>query len=100
MPKIAVLPGDGVGQEVTDCAVAVLTRISQERDLDFTFQYDLVGGAAIDKYGVPLREETLDLCRCSDAVLLGAVGGPQWDSADPTARRPEESLLEIGRAHV
>ncbi|MBT9170214.1 MAG: 3-isopropylmalate dehydrogenase [Actinobacteria bacterium] len=95
MPKIVVLPGDGVGPEVTDCAVAVLTRISQERDRDFTFQYDLVGGAAIDRYGVPLREETLDLCRCSDAVLLGAVGGPQWDSTDPTAPHPEEALLGL-----
>ena len=92
--EVAVLPGDGVGPEVTAEAVKVLQRVGQKFGPEFNFHYGDVGGVSIDKYGVALTEETLEMCRRSDAVLLGAVGGPKWD--DPLARvRPEDGLLAL-----
>jgi 3-isopropylmalate dehydrogenase len=94
---IAVLPGDGIGPEVVEAAVSVLQDCSRE----FGFHVDLVefpfGGVAIDGCGKPLPEETLDGCLAADAVLLGAVGGPKWDSV-PLDRRPEAGLLGLRRA--
>ncbi|MBI2958430.1 MAG: 3-isopropylmalate dehydrogenase [Chloroflexi bacterium] len=91
---IAVLPGDGIGPEVVAEAVKVLEAAGRRFGHSFEFKRDLVGGAAIDEYGVALRNETLKMCRATDAVLFGAVGGPQWD--DPTARtRPEDGLLAL-----
>ncbi|NWG17446.1 MAG: 3-isopropylmalate dehydrogenase [Chloroflexi bacterium] len=91
---ITVLPGDGIGPEVTAQAVRVLEKIGGKHDHDFTFQEALMGGIAIDKTGNPLPDETLKACEQSSAILLGAVGGPQW--SDPTAPvRPEQGLLGL-----
>ncbi|RLQ02623.1 3-isopropylmalate dehydrogenase [Geobacillus stearothermophilus] len=92
--RIAVLPGDGIGKEVTSGAVEVLKAVGIQFGHEFTFEYGLIGGAAIDEAGTPLPEETLRLCRESDAVLLGAVGGPKWDD-NPPHLRPEKGLLAI-----
>ena len=92
--NIAVLPGDGIGPEVITEGVKVLEAMGQKMGHRFNLSYEVVGGAAIDKYGVALRPETLDMARRSDAVLFGAVGGPKWD--DPGAAvRPEDGLLAI-----
>jgi 3-isopropylmalate dehydrogenase len=87
-PRIAVLPGDGIGPEVTGAALSVLGAC-----LPFDGEEAPVGGAAIDRYGDPLPESTLDCCRRSDAVLLGAVGGPDWQGTP----RPEDGLLRLRR---
>ncbi len=88
MYKIAVLPGDGIGTEVTAQAVRVLKKIGQRFDRKFEFTEGRVGGAAYDATGTPLPKETLALCRASDAILFGAAGGPRWDSL-PAHLRPE-----------
>jgi 3-isopropylmalate dehydrogenase len=94
---IAVLPGDGIGPEVIRAATSILQDCASE----FGFRVNLVelpfGGMAIDKCGKPLPQETLDACLKADAVLLGAVGGPKWDS-QPLDRRPEAGLLGLRRA--
>lgn len=87
--KIAVLAGDGIGPEVTAEAVKVLNAV--RTDLEFTEA--LIGGAAYDATGTPLPEDTLALCKESDAVLLGAVGGPKWDRIEPISMRPEVGAL-------
>jgi len=87
---IALLPGDGIGPEVVASAVEVLRALD-----DFTFSEFPVGGAAIDATGSPLPDETLAGCREADAVLLGAVGGPKWDTTDPSRPRPEQGLLGL-----
>jgi 3-isopropylmalate dehydrogenase len=93
---IAVLPGDGVGPEVTREAVRVLQTVAQAGDHKFQFEEALIGGDAIDATGEALPAATLELSRRADAVLLGAVGGPRWD--DPAARvRPEQGLLALRR---
>ena len=89
---IVVLPGDGVGPEVTDAAQAVLTVIGDFFEHKFRFHEHLIGGAAIDATGDPLPAETVGACLAADAVLLGAVGGPKWDGGK---RRPEEGLLGL-----
>ena len=92
--KILVLPGDGIGPEVTAEGVRALEAIGTKYGHSFQFSEDLVGGAAIDAYGTALRPETLEAAQASDAVLWGAVGGPKWD--DPRAKvRPEQGLLAI-----
>ena len=92
--KIAVLPGDGIGPEVIAEAVKVLRKVAQTYGHEFAFDSALIGGAAIDAVGNPLPAETLQLCRESDAVLFGAVGGPKWD--DPRAAvRPEQGILGL-----
>ncbi|MEX2243039.1 MAG: 3-isopropylmalate dehydrogenase [Fimbriimonadaceae bacterium] len=86
MPKvIAVLPGDGIGPEVTAEAVKVLDAAGA----DLEFHKALIGGAAYDATGDPLPDSTLELCRSSDAALMGAVGGPKWDAVQPLEKRPE-----------
>lgn len=92
--KIALLPGDGIGPEVTDQAVRVLQRAGEIYGHSFTFEKFLVGGAATDEYGVPYPEETARGCKAADAVLLGAVGGPKWDAV-PVQNRPEKGLLQM-----
>src|SRR5258706_15881581 len=86
---IALLPGDGIGPEVTRAAAAVLRESAQEFNHQFEFTEYLLGGAAIDAAGTPLPNETLDACRKADAVFLGAVGGPKWDGL-PVGKRSEE----------
>jgi len=94
--RIAVLGGDGIGPEVTAAAVRVLEAVARRYGHEFEFVEALVGGAAIDSSGSPLPPRTIDACRTSAAVLLGAVGGPKW--SDPAARvRPEQGLLELRR---
>lgn len=95
--RIALLEGDGIGPEVVSSAVKVLKRVGELSGVDFVFEKALIGGAAIDERGTPLPQETIDLCLSSDAVLLGAVGGPKWDNL-PTEKRPEKGLLGIRKA--
>ncbi|MBR1420430.1 MAG: 3-isopropylmalate dehydrogenase [Selenomonadaceae bacterium] len=97
MKKIIVIPGDGVGKEITQAAQLVLTKVSEKFSLDLTFEEHIAGGAAIDAVGVPLPDETLEACRNGDAILFGAVGGKKWDNVDPSIR-PEKALLGIRKA--
>jgi len=92
--KICVMPGDGIGKEIIGQALRVLTRVSEKYGTTFEVEEALIGGSAIDATGGPLPEATVRLCKTSDAVLLGAVGGPKWDTIDP-AIRPERGLLGI-----
>lgn len=92
--RIAVLPGDGIGPEVMSGAVRVLKEISECFEHQFIFEEGFIGGAAIDEYGTPLPESTLNMCLKSDAILLGAVGGPKWDSVSHSIR-PEQGLLKL-----
>lgn len=94
--RIAVLPGDGIGPEITKQAVAVLSTVAEKRGFAVEMTEAPIGGCAIDACGNPLPQETVDLCKRSDAVLLGAVGGPKWDSL-PGEIRPEKGLLGIRR---
>jgi 3-isopropylmalate dehydrogenase len=89
-PRIVVLPGDGIGPEIVAAARRLLGAIGE-----FEFVEHQVGGASIDRNGVALTDEVLDACRDADAVLLGAVGGPKWDTTDPDAPRPEQGLLGL-----
>jgi 3-isopropylmalate dehydrogenase len=88
-----VLPGDGIGPEITAPTLEVLSRLG-----DFAFAEHPFGGASIDAHGTALTDETLAACRDADAVLLAAVGGPKWDSTDPSAPRPEQGLLGLRKA--
>ncbi|WP_303903707.1 3-isopropylmalate dehydrogenase [Thiohalomonas denitrificans] len=92
--KIAVLPGDGIGQEIVAEAVKVIDVLRADFGLDVEMEEGLVGGAAYDAKGHPLPEETLDLAKSADAVLLGAVGGYKWESL-PIEVRPEKGLLGL-----
>jgi len=92
--KIAVLPGDGIGPEIVAEAVKVLKAIGKRHNINFDMQEALVGGASIDKSGKPLTDDTLKLTKGSDAVLLGAVGGPKWERLDYSIR-PERALLTL-----
>ena len=92
--KITVLPGDGIGPEVVASAVQVLQVIGKRFNHTFDLQYGVIGGAAIDQFNNPLPDETIALCEQSDAILLGAVGGPKWDN-NPAELRPEKGLLKI-----
>jgi len=83
--RIVVLPGDGIGPEVTAAARRVLDAGAVQAGLQLDYVDDLVGGAAVDAYGVSLRPQTLRLCKTADAILFGAVGGPKWDDASPTS---------------
>ena len=92
--KIVVIKGDGVGPEIVDEGIKVLNKIGKKYKHNFNFTEVLGGGEAIDKVGSPLPKETLDECKRSDAVLLGAVGGPKWDNIEPSIR-PEKGLLAL-----
>jgi 3-isopropylmalate dehydrogenase len=91
MPHVVVLPGDGIGPEVAAPAVAILQQLVP----DVTTEEHLFGGAAIDAHGTALTDEVLAACTASDAVLLAAVGGPKWDTTDPSKPRPEQGLLGL-----
>lgn len=93
--KIAVIMGDGIGPEVTGQSIRVLEAIGQRFGHHFSFEHALMGAVAIDETGDPLPQETLDICRHSDAILFGAIGHPKYDN-DPNAKvRPEQGLLRI-----
>ncbi len=92
-----MLPGDGIGPEVTEQARRVLVAAGKQAGLEFEFVEELIGGCSIDAHGTPLRDEVIEACRASRAVLLGAVGGPQWDDL-PVDARPEKGLLGIRKA--
>lgn len=92
--KIAVVPGDGIGPEVIEQALRVLDRIGEKYNHTFTYTKVLAGGAAIDATGRCLPDETVEICKASDAVLLGAVGGWKWDNL-PGDERPERALLGL-----
>ena len=95
--NIAILPGDGIGPEVTAAAVEILVEIARRHGHDFAFAEHAIGGCAIDAHGEPLPAATLAACTAADAVLLGAVGGPKW--SDPKAKvRPEQGLLALRSA--
>lgn len=95
--NIALIKGDGIGPEIVDGAVTVLDAIEKKYGHKFNYAEVLMGGCAYDKYGEPLPQETIDVCKASDSVLLGAVGGPKWDSV-PSELRPEKGLLGIRKA--
>jgi len=90
-PSIALLPGDGIGPEITVATRETLSALGLELD----YEEHLFGGASIDAHGAALTDEVLEACRASDAVLLAAVGGPKWDTTDPDAPRPEQGLLGL-----
>lgn len=92
--RLAVIPGDGIGPEVVEGAVSVLKKIGDVFGHTFRFTEASAGGAAIDKYGTCLPDETVEICKSSDSVILGAVGGPKWDSL-PGDQRPEKALLGL-----
>jgi 3-isopropylmalate dehydrogenase len=89
-PRIVLLPGDGIGPEIVAAARRLLEAISE-----FEFEERAMGGCSIDEHGTALTDEVLEACRAADAVLLGAVGGPKWDTTDPAAPRPEQGLLGL-----
>ena len=91
---LTILSGDGIGPEVMGEVKKVITWLERSTDARFSILEDMIGGASIDKYGVPLSDETLKLCKASDAVLLGAVGGPKWAKVDYNIR-PEAGLLRL-----
>ncbi len=95
--NIALLKGDGIGPEIVDSAVRVLSLVGEKYGHEFTFTPYLIGGCAIDATGAPLPEETVKGCLAADSVLLGAVGGPKWDNL-PGDKRPEKALLGIRAA--
>jgi 3-isopropylmalate dehydrogenase len=90
VPRIVLLPGDGIGPEIVAAARQLLEALGE-----FEFDERLMGGCSIDADSIPLTEEVLEACRAADAVLLGAVGGPKWDTTDPDAPRPEQGLLGL-----
>lgn len=94
MPKILVLAGDGIGPEVMTETVKILEFINQQEKLGLEFENSLVGGCAYDAHGKPLTDDTLNLAKAADAVLLGAVGGPKWEELDYSVR-PERALLAL-----
>jgi 3-isopropylmalate dehydrogenase len=92
--RITLLPGDGIGPEIMSVTVAVLKQVGEQLGIGFNFQEALMGGAAIDATGSPLPDETLEICKNSDAVLLAAIGGYKWDNL-PRHQRPETGLLGL-----
>jgi len=94
---IVVIPGDGIGEEITSAAVRILDKVANKSGLTLTYEKHLAGGAAIDKYGVPLPDSVIQAAKKADAVLLGAVGGPKWDHVPPEIRA-EKAILGLRKA--
>ena len=93
--NVLVLPGDGIGPEIVAEAVKVLNVVNDKFDLGLSLVDGLVGGSAFDAHGTPLPQETMDKAKASDAILLGAVGGPKWDTLEDREMRPEKGLLGL-----
>lgn len=91
---LTILPGDGIGPEAMTEVRKVINWLESNGDISFTLHEDDIGGTAYDRYGVPLADETLEKCQASDAVIMGSVGGPQWDNVDYD-KRPEAGLLRL-----
>ena len=92
--NITLLKGDGIGPEIVNQAVKVLDAVAEKYGHKFNYTEVDIGGCSIDKFGVPITDEGMNKCKSADAVLLGAVGGPKWDSVDPSIR-PEKALLAV-----
>lgn len=92
--KIVVIPGDGIGEEITTAAVQVLEKVAEKYKLALSFEKHHAGGTAYDLYGTPLPESTIQAAKAADAVLFGAVGGDKWDQVEP-ALRPEKAILGL-----
>lgn len=95
--RLTVLPGDGIGPEVMEAAVSVILKMGEHYGVEFELNTELIGGSSYEEYGVPVTDETLQACKESDAVLLGAIGGPQWDKL-PHHKKPESALLKLRHA--
>jgi 3-isopropylmalate dehydrogenase len=95
--KVALLPGDGIGPEVVDSAVSLMEAVSEKFNISFSFETHLIGGSSYDEFGNPLTDEVLSKCYDSDAVLLGAVGGPKWEGLQHNLK-PEAALLKLRKA--
>jgi len=93
--NVLILPGDGIGPEIVTEAVKVLETVKTKFNLDIELDNALVGGAAYDEHGTPLPEVTMEKAKKSDAILLGAVGGPKWDNLEDRELRPEKGLLGL-----
>lgn len=91
---LQILPGDGIGPEIVDETKKVINWINKNTNITVNTQEDLIGGQAYDEYGVPLADQTLEICRKADAILMGSVGGPKWDNVD-YSKRPEAGLLRL-----
>ncbi len=91
---LQILPGDGIGPEIMAETVKVINWINENTDITINTQHDKIGGQAYEEYGVPLADSTLESCRNADAILMGSVGGPQWDNVDYN-KRPEAGLLRL-----
>ncbi|MBX2858009.1 MAG: 3-isopropylmalate dehydrogenase [Cellvibrionaceae bacterium] len=91
---VVLLPGDGIGPEISAEVLKVLDAVKGQFEIDIAIEEDVIGGCSIDACGVPLSDKTLAKCKAADAVLMGAVGGPKWDDIDPTLR-PEKGLLKM-----
>jgi len=91
---LTILPGDGIGPEIMDAALRVLDLVGQKFNVQFDYEEALMGGISIEKDGVPITDKTIKKCQESDAVLLGAVGGPKWDN-QPHENKPEHGLLSV-----
>jgi 3-isopropylmalate dehydrogenase len=91
---LTILPGDGIGPEIMDAALRVLDLVGQKFNVQFDYEEALMGGISIEKDGVPITDKTIKKCQESDAVLLGAVGGPKWDN-QPHENKPEQGLLKL-----
>ena len=92
--NITILKGDGIGPEIVEQAIKVLNVVCERYGHEFNYTEVDIGGCSIDKHGVPITEEGMNICKNSDSVLLGAVGGPKWDNVDPSIR-PEKALLAV-----
>jgi len=96
--RVMTLPGDGVGPEIVDAAKRVLDAAGEKFGYALTYEVGVMGGCAIDAFGQPMEPGLVERCQTTDAVLLGAVGGPKWDTTDPAKPRPEQGLLGIRKA--
>ena len=92
--KIVILPGDGIGPEITSSAIEILKEVSKHSDINFDFIEKVIGGKSIDLYDVPITDDTLEACLASDSIFLGAVGGPKWDNVKHD-NKPEQALLKL-----